>query len=110
MRQSIDNILQCPCPYCNGDSRILSEESVVLKIRSRLLKCFEEQTCQAYLVKAHPSVASLIDDHSAAYSPLLPRLPGKTVYLCSDPMMHIEEYSVEPISGQPPANSKAYDM
>jgi hypothetical protein len=55
-------------------------------------------------------VASLIDDHSAAYSPLLPRLPGKTVYLCSDPMMHIEEYSVEPISGPAPANSKVYDM
>jgi ribonuclease G len=110
MRQSIDNILQCPCPYCNGDSRILSDESVVLKIRNRLLKCFEEQTGPAYLVKAHPSVASLIDDNSAAYSPLLPRIPGKTVYLCSDPMLHIEEYSVEPVSGPVPANSKVYDV
>ncbi|OQB25199.1 MAG: Ribonuclease G [Firmicutes bacterium ADurb.Bin182] len=110
IRQPIDSILQIPCPYCNGDSRVLSEESVVLKIRHRLLKCFDEQSCPVYLVRAHPNVIALINDESAAFSALLPLIPGKTIYIKPDPAMHIQEYAVEPHFGSAPENAKQYGI
>lgn len=97
-RHSMSATLQSPCPYCKGDGKVLSSETMVLKVRRHMIRCFEQQTHACYLVKAHPAVAALIDDQSTELSPLLPQQEGRTIYVQADKSMHLEQFEVMPLS------------
>lgn len=99
LRQSISNTLQIECPYCHGDGKVLSQESMVLKVRKQLIHRFNEETHANYLITVHPEVADLIDDNSTAHAPLLPRQPGRTVFVRALASMHMEDFKIEPING-----------
>ncbi|MEG1547745.1 MAG: Rne/Rng family ribonuclease [Clostridia bacterium] len=96
-RQSISNTLQSTCPCCGGDGRVLSAESVVLKVRKKLLRDFNTNTTINYIVKVHPSVMEFVNKHSDDTQPL-PNSYGKTIYIQAVPTFHVAEYSVEPIT------------
>lgn len=97
-RQSISNTLQTVCPYCKGDGKVLSPESVVLRVRRQLIKLFAEESHASYLVRVHPVVAELIENHSDEQTPLLPQQEGRTIYVCADKLAHVAEYSVKHIT------------
>lgn len=96
MRQNISNTLQMRCPYCKGDGRVLSIETIALRIRKQLLKSYEGSN-DSFIVQAHPDVVAFIESSVSTKAPLLARVPGKTVYFRSIPDNHIEEFSVEAI-------------
>lgn len=98
MRHSLSNTLQTTCPYCHGDGRVLSGETVVLKVRKELMRRFAEETHANYLVNVHPTVANLIEDNSTAQSPLLPQQDGRSIYVHPDKYLHVEEFEVVPLS------------
>lgn len=99
-RQSISNTLQASCPYCGGDGRVLSRETMVLKVRKKLMRAFAEKGSSAYLVRLNPSVAELIEENSEEDAPLLPKASGRTIYIQPVPGMHIEEFTISPITSQ----------
>ncbi len=101
MRHCISNTLQTPCPYCHGDGRVLSGETVVLKVRKALIKCIQNESMMDYLVEVHPTVADLIDDHSSAQAPLLPATAGRSIYVRAMPSMHVEEFNIQPLPKKP---------
>ena len=94
MRHNISYTLQSTCPYCKGDGRVLSPESVALKVRKELIRRMRNESTENYLVVAHPKIEALIADHSTAQSPLLPYNPGRSIYMRSDPKMHMEEFQI----------------
>lgn len=97
-RLSLANALQTPCPYCRGDGRVLSAETVVLKARRQLLLRMASEVQEAYHIKVHPSVAALIEDNSGAEAPLLPCPRGRRVYVEAVENTHIETVVIEPVS------------
>ncbi|MEA4970687.1 MAG: Rne/Rng family ribonuclease [Candidatus Pelethousia sp.] len=99
-RQCISNTLRSPCPYCGGDGRVLSRETMVLKVRKKLIRAFAQNDSASYLVRLNPSVAELIEENSEADAPLLPKAPGRTIYVQPVPGMHIEEFTIAPITSQ----------
>lgn len=99
-RQCISNTLRSPCPYCGGDGKVLSRETMVLKVRKKLMRAFAEEDAGAYLVRVNPSVADLIDENSDRDEPLLPKAPGRAIYVQPVPGMHIEEFTIAPITTQ----------
>ncbi len=101
MRHCISNTLQSPCPYCHGDGRVLSTETVVLKVRKALIKSIRNESMTDYLVEVHPDVADLIDDHSSAQSPLLPATAGRSIYVRAVPTMHVEEFHIHSLLKKP---------
>ncbi len=100
-RQCISNTLQMPCPYCHGDGKVLSPETVVLKVRKALLHCIQNESMANYVIEVHPSIAALIDDHSSAQAPLLPMASGRNIYVKAVPAMHVEEFRIQPLLKKP---------
>ena len=96
-RQCISNTLQTPCPYCGGTGKILSRESIMLKLR-RLLRCyFAQESCGNYLVRVNPEVAETIGKTLKETPDILFSEEGKTLWIESVPTMHIQEYEIKPV-------------
>ncbi|MDL2258323.1 Rne/Rng family ribonuclease [Eubacteriales bacterium OttesenSCG-928-K08] len=98
MRHSISNTLQVTCPYCKGDGKVLSPESVALKVRRELMRRLENESMEHYLLEMHPDIVELIRDNSSAQAPLLPTKPGRNYYLLANVAFHMEEFKVEPVA------------
>ena len=99
-RQCISNTLRSPCPYCGGDGRVLSRETILLKVRKKLMWAFKESDCNNYLVRMSSSVAGLLEEYNDDEAPLLPKASGHTIYVQPVPGMHIEEFTISPITSQ----------
>ncbi|MDR0839820.1 MAG: Rne/Rng family ribonuclease [Christensenellaceae bacterium] len=97
-RQCISNTLQAPCPYCGGDGKVLSRETVLLKVRKKLLRAFAEETHANYLVRMHPTVAQILEENNTDEAPLLPRAPGRAIWVQTSDQMHVEEFSITPLT------------
>lgn len=99
-RQCISNTLQVPCPYCGGDGRVLSRETMVLKVRKKLMRAIAEGEDGAYLVRVSPPVAELIEENSQGGFSLLPKAPGYETYVQAIPGMHVEAFTIAPITSK----------
>lgn len=98
MRHNISTTLQMPCPYCKGDGKVLSKETIVLKIRKALLRCMKTQTTIDFLIEMHPDIADTIKEHSKDNAPILSVTPGKTVYISALLSLHINEFNIQPLT------------
>lgn len=112
-RHTISHTLETACPYCGGSGKVLSAETVLLKVRRQLMCRFAEEDIRNYIVRVHPDVASLIDENSTPQSPVMPQKDGCTVYVQSVPDQHIAHYEIMPLPSQEEIdfarkNAKAY--
>lgn len=96
-RQCISHTLQSACPYCGGDGKVLSPETVVLKIRKQLMRYYAAEAPADYLVCVHPEIAEIIKDHSTPKNALLPTPEGKDIYVHSDVHMRVDEFKISRI-------------
>lgn len=99
-RQCISHTLQSPCPYCGGDGKVLSHETVVLKARKQLMRMMATESSCDYLLRVHPHIAEIIADHSVSQMPILPAMNGRTVYVQADHHMRIDEFEVQRLTSQ----------
>ncbi len=99
-RQCISNTLQSPCPYCGGTGKVLSVESVMLKVRRKLRNCFAHESCDNYLVRINPSVAEAISGILAETPDVLLSDDKKTLWIEPVPDMHLQEFEIKAISSE----------
>ena len=99
-RQCISHTLQSPCPYCGGDGKVLSHETVVLKARKQLMRMMATESSCDYLLRVHPHIAEIIADYSVPQMPILPAMNGRTVYVQADHHMRIDEFEVQRLTSQ----------
>ncbi len=93
-RQCIAHTLQSPCPYCGGDGRVLSPETVVLKARKQLMRLLATDAPADYLLRVHPQVADTIEDHSMPHTPIMPAMDGRALYVQADKHLRVDEFSL----------------
>ncbi len=97
-RQCISNTLQSPCPYCGGTGKILSVESVMLKVRRHLRRCFAQESCADYLVRLHPDVAAAVSEILSETPDVLLLGDGtKTLWIQAVPQMHAQEFEIKAV-------------
>lgn len=58
-RQSLDEMLKQPCPYCKGEGRVLSSKTIAIKVQRELRKSAIIRG-RNVVVEVHPSVASIL--------------------------------------------------
>jgi len=59
--EGVREILTKTCPTCNGESVVLSEETVAIDVERRLRELAAERPAtQAFLIRIHPRVATLL--------------------------------------------------
>lgn len=93
-RHCIDDTLRVPCPYCEGEGRVLSPETVLMKARKKLRRCFESENMKEYVLTLHPDVAKFLEGEEDM---VIPRHEGKRVTVKADENMHVSEFSVEAV-------------
>ncbi|MHB1190711.1 MAG: Rne/Rng family ribonuclease, partial [Armatimonadota bacterium] len=94
--ETISEIVNQACPYCQGHGTILSPESVSIKIERELRKLAAESDEGAFLVTAHPEVAEFLVGGNGNAITQIERYLSRALYVRADPMLHIEKYEIEP--------------
>lgn len=97
-RQPISNTLQEPCPYCSGSGKVMSSETVLLKVRKQLMNRFACDGSGSYLVRVNSKVAALIRSNNSENAPIFPKAKDKSIYVISDEDRYISDFSIERIS------------
>lgn len=63
LRENLPTSLQADCPCCGGDGKVLSDETVALKIRARLLERILHDGAKPVSITASRGVIALIKKH-----------------------------------------------
>lgn len=98
VRQRIENVLLAPCPYCKGEGRILSSETIVKKIEKEVNSLFFNTSAMAAYLEIHPDVEELINYYIAEDLIELGKSYKKPVFIKTSPELHREGYSVKGIN------------
>ena len=107
VRQSLDEVLQRPCPYCDGRGKVFSEETMSLKVRSEVRKLLRQSHNEAVMVELHPSVAALVIGSGGANLRELERETGKVIYIRGSASCHLEHVNVKAVGTQAEVEQKA---
>jgi ribonuclease G len=97
VRQRIENVLLAPCPYCKGEGRILSSETIVKKIEKEVNNLFFNAGAMAAYLEIHPDVEELINYYIAEDLIELGKNYKKPVFIRTSTELHREGYSVKGI-------------
>lgn len=97
VRQRIENILLEPCPYCKGEGRILSSETIVKKIEKEVNSLFSNADAMAVYIEMHPDVEELINYYIEEDITDLGKSYKKSVFIKTSSELHREDYFVKGI-------------
>ncbi len=92
--QGLEDVLQKPCPYCEGKGLVLSEDTMSRKVEREIKKILKHSVIEAILVEVHPSVAALIIGAGGNHLRELERLTGKHIYVRGSTEAKIEEIKI----------------
>lgn len=97
VRQRIENVLLAPCPYCKGEGRILSSETIVKKIENEVSNLFFSTGAMAAFLEIHPDVEELINYYIAEDIIEIGKNYMKPVFIKTSTELHREGYSLKGI-------------
>lgn len=91
--QNLDEIMRIPCPYCEGRGRVLSAQSVAVRVRREIGRLARTSGARCLVAQVHPEVAAgLADD--GAWIDTVARDSGKTILVRARPGVHIERVAI----------------
>lgn len=94
-RSMIDSVLLKPCPYCNGNGFVYSEEHVINKISAALKNTINDIDPKAVLLTVNPEVFARLFTLRYLEKECQTVWRGKRIYVVPDPSCHIEEYNLK---------------
>lgn len=97
VRPSLAEVLQRPCPYCDGRGKVLSEETVGIHIKNLIYDLAGRTTADTILVEAHPHVAARLIGSGGTNLRDLERQTGKHIYIRGSQAQHIESVLIRPL-------------
>lgn len=106
-RKNLRDLLTRECPYCEGQGRVLSEESMARRVRHELRRILRNSDGEAILVEVHPSVASLVIGPGGANLKELERETGRSIYVRGSDDCHLEEMKLKALGSRSEVESLA---
>ena len=92
--QDLEQVMRLPCPYCEGRGRVLSPETMSLRVRRELRRLARTSRAKAILAEVHPQVAALLLRDGDAWQRQLEEATGKRVVIRGREGMHLERVNV----------------
>ncbi|MFP4200893.1 MAG: Rne/Rng family ribonuclease [Clostridia bacterium] len=106
-RQSLDEYMLKPCPYCGGTGRVMSELTMSRKVRNDIREALRNSEAEALLVEVHPSVAAVLIGAGGSNLRKLESELGKSVYVRGSETMHLEDMDVVAMGDKREVEDKA---
>lgn len=97
VRPSLTEVLQKPCPYCEGKGKVLSEETLGINFKNQIYNAARQTTAQTILVEANPVVAARLIGSGGASLRDLENKTGKSLYIRGSTGHHIESVTIRPL-------------
>ncbi len=96
--RSIGDTLKVTCPYCDGEARVLSPYTVFLRIRKQTLQIYKGSPVKRMYIEAHPDVIAAMEQYQKKHGVLFPEFTEGEVFVRPNEALHMEKYSVRPLS------------
>lgn len=112
VHQDLEEIMRIPCPYCEGRGRVLSPETMAMRVRREVRKLVRETKAGAVLVEVHPQVAGALFKEGAGWVRALEEAGGKQIRIKGREGLHLERLnvaeaaSVKELDGSPAAGRR----
>lgn len=97
VRPSLAEVLQKPCPYCEGRGKVLSEETLGINFKNQIYNAARQTTAQTILVEANPVVAARLIGSGGTSLRDLENKTGKSLYIRGSASHHIESVTIRPL-------------
>jgi len=92
--QDLEEIMRIPCPYCEGRGRVLSPETMAMRVRREIRKLAKTAKGAAVLVEVHPQVAGALMRDGAGWLRALEESNGKRLRVRGREGLHLERLNV----------------
>lgn len=110
VRQGLDDVLQRPCPYCEGRGRVVSEETTANRVKRELRRAVADKGGGAALAEVHPAVAAVLIGAGGANLREFERQLGVPVYVKGAEELHLEEVNIRVASSRDEIERLAYPV
>ncbi|NLZ53216.1 MAG: Rne/Rng family ribonuclease [Thermoanaerobacteraceae bacterium] len=100
VRQSLDEVLEKVCPYCEGRGRILSEDTMAKKVEREISRIFRTRRGEAVLIEVHPSVAAVVIGVGGSRLSQLEQRYGKYIFIKGKDDLHPEEIRIKAVGSK----------
>ncbi len=98
-RNMIESVMLQPCPYCDGDGYIFSDEHIVAKLKNALDKYLTIPENKSVLVTVAPSVFNKMFTFRLLSKECSEEWQNKRIYVMSDTHIHIEKFEIKVLKG-----------
>lgn len=92
--QDLEEVMRTPCPYCEGRGRVLSAQTMALRVRRELRKVLRGAKGDAVLVEVHPDVVAAMTKDGDGWMRHLEDQTGRRVRVRGREGMHLERMRV----------------
>jgi ribonuclease G len=92
--QDLEEIMRIPCPYCEGRGRVLSPETMAMRVRREVRRLSRESKSRAVLVEVHPQVAGALLKDGAGWVRALEEASRKILRIKGREGLHLERLNV----------------
>ena len=100
VRPSLLHFYSEECPYCNGSGKVLSIESMAMKIEQWVRRIGAQGKERGILFRMNPILAIHIKDEKEEETRELADKYGLKLEFVEDPRMHREEFEVQSLDGR----------
>lgn len=94
IKQSLNNLLTTPCPYCKGTGRVKSVLTICRMIQREIDRLAPSCKGDEIIIKAHPSIAAFFYKQEDTLLEYLEGNYNKRITIRSDPELHYEQYDI----------------
>lgn len=99
-RQTLDDVLQRACPYCDGRGKVVSEETMARRVRTDIRRILKHTASEAILVEVHPAVAALLIGSGGSNLRELEKEVGKTIFVKGVATCHTEAMNLKALGSR----------
>jgi ribonuclease G len=92
--QDLEEVMRIPCPYCEGRGRVLSPETMALRVRRELRKHLRTGAAPAVIVEVHPEVHAQLFRDGPGWVAALETQTGRRAAVRPREGMHLERMAV----------------
>lgn len=92
--QDLEEVMRMPCPYCEGRGRVLSAETMGLRVRRELRQALTATKAAAVLVDVHPDVAAFLSRDGDGWVRQLEQQSGRRLRVRARDGLHIERMRI----------------